>query len=58
MTEPFGNDGEIFKFSLFLVLANRIISLSVAVLALGVSAALPKLNITDQPTASELDCGE
>ncbi len=30
MSEPFGREGEVFRFSLFLVLANRILTFSVA----------------------------
>ena len=34
MTEPFGNSGEVFKYSLFLVLINRIVTFSTSILAL------------------------
>lgn len=42
MTEPFGEEGkdaEHFKYSLFLVLCNRLTSCAVAIFGLAVSAA-------------------
>lgn len=38
MVEPFGTEGEVFKYSLFLVLCNRLTSCAVAVYGLVVSA--------------------
>lgn len=40
MTEPFGPHGEVFKYSLFLVLCNRLTSCAVAIYGLLVRAVI------------------
>lgn len=40
MSEPFGEEGEVFSYSLFLVLANRILTFCVAATFLWVSLQL------------------
>lgn len=42
MSEPFGEEGEVFSYSLFLVLANRILTFCVAATFLWVSLYAPQ----------------
>jgi len=46
MSEPFGQEGEVFSYSLFLVLANRILTFTVAATFLWVNTLTPRCSTT------------